>query len=535
MDRADARREELHAGTAVSPPGRATRIARWTAFGTTLLFAVYVAARLRGLPPAWRSTGRLVAAIAVVVWYYLTYRIVKHVATALSLVALVTAGASAQTSLSIYSDGRVVVRRTVAQALSKGSNRVTIALENVDPATVFSPDSALTVVSVTLRRASDRAAALESAEGQTLSFVRGKGDTVRATVVRGNPPQYRLPDGRMLLVEPGEPLFPAELVRSTSEASLVLEASKARPAAELAYLAEGARWSATYQVLLAGGGGTALVSGNATVASQGLDADSAAVQLVAGTINRARSAPPGPSPIMARQMVAVEGTAPAEEAVGETHVYALPGRMSLAPGVSVTIALFPRTSVAATQEYVVSGALPFRGYLPTGAAGSQAEPNRVPVEVWYTLKRARGTPFGDRPLPGGVIQLYQADSAGRAQLLGEASSAHQAPGRDVRVQAGAAFDLTAERVQTDYAQEQIPPPRKGLAPRQRVTASYRVTISNAKATPVAVSVREVRAGVWSIVTSSVPAEKISATEMRFRVTVPAEGEATLTYTVQVDL
>src|SRR5207253_4036135 len=182
----------------------------------------------------------------------------------------------------------------------------------------------------------------------------------------------------------------------------------------------------------------------------------------------------------------VSATAATEEAVGETHVYQLPGRLSLQPGVPVTVALFPRAGVAYAREFVVPGALPWRGFF----GQAPAEPNRVPVQVWYTLKRARGTPFGDWPLPGGRVQLYQPDSAGRVQLVGEARSDHTAPGRDLRVQSGDAFDVTAERVQTDYNQEQLAPPRRGLPPRQRVTAAYRVMITNAKPEAVTVDVRE---------------------------------------------
>ena len=94
--------------------------------------------------------------------------------------------------------------------------------------------------------------------------------------------------------------------------------------------------------------------------------------------------------------------------------------------------------------------------------------------------------------------------------------------------------VSAERVQTDYTQEQIPPVRRGLPAKQRFTAAYRVTIHNAKPVAVTVDVREARAGPWAVVASSIPHEKLSATEVRFRVTVPAKGEATLTYTVQVD-
>jgi hypothetical protein len=73
-----------------------------------------------------------------------------------------------------------------------------------------------------------------------------------------------------------------------------------------------------------------------------------------------------------------------------------------------------------------------------------------------------------------------------------------------------------------------------MAPRQRITASYRVTISNAKPAAVTVDVREARSGVWRVTESSVGPEKLSATEVRFRVPVPANGDATLTYTVQAE-
>jgi len=456
-----------------------------------------------------------------------------------SVVLAIAAGVmplAGQTSLSIYSDGRVVVRRTLPQPLQKGRNTLTLRLEGLDGASLFSPDTAVAIVSAVVRPPTDHVAGLAAAAGQTLSFIRtraaGGADTVRATVVRSDPPQYRLPDGRYLLSSPGEPLFPAELVRIAPEAALALEATQTRPRTELAYVADGAaRWEAVYQVMLLGA--RCQVSGTATIASQSLRADSAEVQLVAGTISRARAASHAQIAIRGytRLAAAEEGpAAPSEESVGETHVYQLPGKLSLEPGTPTTTALFPRSAAAYTQELIVPGALPWRGF-PGQAA---ADENRVPVQVWYTLKRGRGTPFGERPLPGGTVQLYQADSAGRLQLVGEARSDHTAPGRDLRVQSGDAFDVTAERVQTDYTQEQLAPPKRGMTARQRITAAYRVTISNAKAAAVTVDVREARFGVWRVTESSVPAEKISATEVRFRVQVPTNGDATLTYTVQAE-
>jgi hypothetical protein len=451
-----------------------------------------------------------------------------------ALVVALPTTSPAQTSLSIYRDGRVVVRRTLPQALQQGRNAFTVRLDGLDPASLFSPDTAVSVLSAKARYPSTRDAALQSAVGQTLSFLRsafGRTDTVRATVLRVDPPQYRLADGRLLLEVPGDPMFPAELVRTYAEAEVVLEASRARPRTELAYESDGVIWEALYQVILSGA--RAQVSATATLTSNDFRFDSAEVQLVAGSIRETRAK------YVAADAVAAQAAGIAlrrgveeqtsEEAVGETHVYQLPGRLTIEPHVRASTALFPRSSAPVVQELIVPGVLPWRGWM-----GQNPEPDRVPVQVWYTIKRAAKTPFGDRPLPAGTVQLYQADSSGRVQLIGEASNDHTAPGRDLRLQSGDAFDITAERVQTDFNQEQIPPARKGLPVRQRVTAAYRVTITNAKSEAVTVDVREAHFGSWKIIESSVPAEKLSSTESRFRAQVPAGGEATLTYTVQVE-
>lgn len=455
----------------------------------------------------------------------------KTVVTVLLALAVAPKHLSSQTSLSIYSDGRVVVRKTLSQSLQKGSNPLTLQIDGLDPATLFSPDTSVTVTGVTVRYPTGLSEAMTRAVGRTLSFVRAKGDTIPASVIRVDPPQYRLADGRLLLAQPGEPLIPADLVRSTTEVSVALDATRSRPSTQLAYVAQGITWEATYQAVI--GSAQATIGGAATVTSQAIRADSADIQLVAGTINRTRYAEPKVFGGVRADMVAAraaEAPMPAEQSVGETHVYTLPTRLSLEPGVPITTALFPRATTSVTQEFVVPGVLPWRGWI----GQTPSDPDGVPVQVWYTFKRARGSAFGDRPLPGGTMQLYQPDSSGRVQLIGEATIGHTPSGKDVRVQSGDAFDVTAERVQTDYNQEQLAPLKRGFPVRQRVTASYRVTVTNAKPAAVTVDVRESHFGDWRVTESSVPAEKLSSTETRFRLSVPAGAQAVLTYTVQVE-
>src|SRR2546426_1126153 len=202
----------------------------------------------------------------------------------------------------------------------------------------------------------------------------GERDTSRPPGVRAGPPQSRLGDGRFRLAPPGTPLFPAELVRSEPQVTLALEASRSRPRTEIAYSAAGASWEAVYQIVLADG--KASVSGAATVRSQAVRADSAEVQLVAGSIARARSPQPLRGMITAQAVLAEDAVSASEQAVGETHVYQIPGRVTLEPGVPVTTALFPRAATPYVQELIVPGALPWRGVF--GAA--PAPPGPVPVQ-----------------------------------------------------------------------------------------------------------------------------------------------------------
>jgi hypothetical protein len=215
--------------------------------------------------------------------------------------------------------------------------------------------------------------------------------------------------------------------------------------------------------------------------------------------------------------------APAEQQqLGEAHLYTLPGRISLEPGVTSSVALFEPATAPWERAYVVRGQIPWYGMLPQYGN----DENTVPVAVIYTLKRTPKTPFGDLPIPGGTFRIYEADSAGRQQLIGESGAPHTAPGQDLRLPAGSAFDLTAKRVQMSYSQR-----RDSL--RTTAIADYRVTITSAKDSAVTVEVLEERQGDWAILSSSLPAEKVSSTRQRFRVRVPAQGTAVLIYRVRV--
>jgi hypothetical protein len=427
---------------------------------------------------------------------------------------------TAQTSLTIYNDGRVLVRRTIPATVAEGSSTIQLPLGELDPGTLFSLDSSVVIRTATYDGAVDEASILRRAIGRTLKFGMGK-DTVNVVVLGVDPPRFRLPDGTISFHLPGMPLYPADLVVIDPTVSLNLSSSIRRNALNLGYFTPGASWQANYEVILSRTG-RARVQGDATISVERLRAEEAEVQLLAGSVSRAGKLM---DQVETRQMMVaareMDASAPSEQQVGEFHLYTLGGKHTLLPGITSSIALFDPIEAGYERVLVVRGAIPWYGILP-----QFPDPQDVPVEVSYTVKRPRKTSFGDRPLPGGIARLYEPDSTGRLQLIGEAGLDHTPAGEDLRLGAGNAFDVTAKRVQTTYTTR-----RDSL--RTWATADYSVTITNAKDSAVTVEVLEQRPGEWTVLSSSVPAEKLSSTTTRFRVIVPAQGERVLTYRVRV--
>lgn len=440
---------------------------------------------------------------------------------ALVAALLPAAPLAAQTSLTIYQDGRILARRTLPMAVPQGTSQHRLALGPLDPGTVFALDPAITVLGSQFDAAVDDQNTMRRAVGRRITFRHPtSGDTVGALVLGVDPERFQLAGGAVTFARPGQPLYPADLVLLDPTLILSLRSAGSRPTLGLGWFTGGGSWQANYQVML--DGANARVAGHATLQAGPLSLDSAEVQLLAGAVGRAGQPMfrAGRAEGVVMAMEAPMDVASSEQ-VGEVYLYTIPGRLALRPGVATTAALFDPVTAPAERILTVPSSLPYRGAL--GQVGDMGE---VPVAVTYVIRRPARSTFGDRPVPAGVVRVYQRDEAGRPQLVGEGAVRHTAPGQDLRVDAGSAFDLTARRVQVEYVTR-----REGV--RTVAVADYRVTIANAKDTAVTVDVLEERAGEWRVVESSAPAERVSSTRTRFRVTVPAGGEAGLTYRLEV--
>jgi hypothetical protein len=430
-----------------------------------------------------------------------------------------------QTSLTIYNDGRVFARRSLPVAVPKGESTQRVTPGSLDPGSLLALDSGITILDARYDSVAGEPNVLRRSLGRTFTF-QSQGFPsipVAATLVGVDPERWRLTDGTVLFQRPGQIRWPEDLTLFEPTLELRLRAAQARPALALGFFTAGAFWRANYQVFL--GGANVRVRGVAVVTSQTLRADSAEIQLLAGSVRREPTlmrnelAAVG---AMQRKVMAPQGAT--EERVEESHVYTLPGRWSLRPGASSVLPVFEETTAPVTREYVVRREPIF------GIYQEVQDPEQVPVQVVYTLARARKTPFGERPLPAGTARLFRPDGEGRLQLVGEATLDHTPAGKELVLRAGNAFDLTARRRQTDFTTTRD---SSAAGIRTRAEATYEVALANATDSAAAVIVEEARGGEWSVLSSSVAADKVSSTVTRFRVPVPARGEAKLTYRIRV--
>jgi hypothetical protein len=132
------------------------------------------------------------------------------------------------------------------------------------------------------------------------------------------------------------------------------------------------------------------------------------------------------------------------------------------------------------------------------------------------------------PMPKGVVRVYKKDSAGNAQFVGEDRIDHTPKNETVRLKLGEAFDVTADKKQTDF---------KRREPTNRASyvfeSAYEIVLRNAKKEAETVVVREPVPGDWVMLEESQRHAKVAAGTAEWRVKVPAEGSTTLRYRVLV--
>ncbi|MBS1766760.1 MAG: DUF4139 domain-containing protein [Acidobacteria bacterium] len=319
------------------------------------------------------------------------------------------------------------------------------------------------------------------------------------------------------------PDVPANLrARPTLVIGLHSPAEKAQTL-ELSYLTGGLSWKADYVANLASDDKTLDLSGWVTLTNQsGIAYPDATLQLVAGDVNRVQ---PPPQYEMLARMSAGVAAAPspkmAEQSLFEYHLYTLDRPTTIAANQTKQVALLSASSVPVTKELVLEG----QPYYYQSSYGDIGDKLKVGVFVSFDNKEANHLGM---PLPKGIIRVYKQDSEGRAQFVGEDNIDHTPKNETVKLKLGESFDVTGHRKQTDYKDLGRDSKRREVS-----ESAYEIRLKNAKKEAATVIVREPIPGDWEMVSSSLPFTKPASGTAEFKVPVPAEGEAVLTYRVRV--
>jgi hypothetical protein len=313
---------------------------------------------------------------------------------------------------------------------------------------------------------------------------------------------------------------PANL-RDKPTLSMLLNSGQAgEQGMELSYLTGGLSWKADYVAELNAHEDAMDLNGWVTLTNtSGTAYRDARLQLVAGEVNRVQQE------FMNRglrdNMMPMAAAAPKmqEESLLDYHLYTLERATTILDNQTKQVALMSAQKVPVSKEYVLEGG----GYYYQGQYGDLGTKLKPAVFMQFDNK---GGQMGI-PLPKGIVRVYKKDSAGRAQFVGEDRIDHTARNETVRLKLGEAFDITADKKQTDY-QKIAGASRGGV-----YETAYQIEIRNTKREPVTVKVVEPMPGDWQMVSESLAHEKATAHTAVWRVSVPTDGKTVLTWRVRV--
>jgi len=325
---------------------------------------------------------------------------------------------------------------------------------------------------------------------------------------------------------PGRIVYDGVPANLRDRPTLVTELNSARAGVqtvELSYLSAGLAWKADYVAELNAADSALDLNGWVTLTNtSGTAYPNARLQLVAGDVNRVRDElrfAAKAAGMAVRE--APSARAMTQESLFEYHLYTLQRPTTIADNQTKQVALLGASGVPVAKELVLQGS----DYYYRSSVGGIGQ--KIKVGVFVQFENRESSHLG-MPMPKGVVRVYKKDSAGNAQFIGEDAIDHTPKNENVRLKLGEAFDVTADKKQTDFKR------RDTYSPWSYVHESaYEIVLKNAKKESVTVIVREPVPGDWSMLEQSHKHAKAASGTAEWKISVPAEGSATLKYRVLV--
>lgn len=354
---------------------------------------------------------------------------------------------------------------------------------------------------------------VEQQAGERTVYFRGK-------LLQGSPQLFIEDENRVRFVNQySSIIFPTEsgIAAGNSIRWVVASKDEGEENISYSYKTSGINWSASYDVYYDDSAETARLEGWAEVNnSTNIDINDSAIKLVAGQINEVTTAKV--AMMAAREFAAAPamdmagsssgGAAFQNQEFSDYQMYTIDRKIDLKPYSFKKIKLFAdKLQVKPEKQYVYEG-----------------WENRKNAGIELKFKNSEENGLGI-PLPGGRYSVYSKSQDGAFELAGQDISSHAAKDAEVKLKIGKAFDITVEREQIDQSNDQN---------RRVGTYKIRTEFSNAKDKDIKVLAKEMiqTGGKWQITNSTISYDKHSATEVWFDVTIPANGQSVVEYTVE---
>jgi hypothetical protein len=442
-------------------------------------------------------------------------------------------------ALTIYNQDLALVRDHRALTLKSGLNnvRITDVAAQIDPTSVHfqsltDPEGTsvleqnyeydLVNTRKLMQRYLDQRIAMVTADGTVYSgtLLSGDGNIILAS-----------PNGSVTVVNQSRvqefkfPKLPEGLITRPTLLWQLSATKAGKHDVEINYLTGGMSWQANYVALVSEDDKQMDLNGWVTINNRsGATFKDADLKLIAGNVRKVKQA------LTEKTRVAMEAAVPTatpqftERGFFEYHLYTLQRPTTLKNDSTKQIEFTTATGVPVEKIYIYDGSqfryVPGRGPITTADLGFSGN-KRVNVLLEFKNEKKAGLGI---PLPKGVVRVYKEDADGSSQFIGEDRIDHTPKDETIRLHVGDAFDIVGERKQTDF---------RKLSDRL-LEESFEITLRNHKETAVTVRVVEhlYRWSDWEIVKESQKHTKSDSNTIVYKVRVPANGEAKVSYTVR---
>ena len=433
-------------------------------------------------------------------------------------------------AVAIYNDGHGLIWDRRAALLVSGINRVAfgeVSRQMLPSSVMIMSEAGVRLVDFTFDSTLlTQQALLRHFVGKTVGLVRMHPTTGEETVETANLLSVAEKPivnhrGRIEAVDPGRLVFneaPQHLRPQPTLVATMECGESGRRDISLGYSTRGLSWSADYIALWNEQAKQLELTGRAALSNtSGAGFPEAELSLIAGSVNREED-PQMPPVAFARiaPMMAEPKSILTREPFADRHLYKVPGRVSLDDQQIKQIVLFPPTLLPVEREYVSEGGI--------AMDRQTGEPRATHPHVRLNFRNAPRAKAG-RPMPAGIVRVYAEGEAAPPWLVGEDRIEHTPEGERVSLNLGEAFDVSVLRRQTDFARSGLP---EGVS-----ESAWAIEARNASDQPAMIRLVEVVPGDWTILAESAPHEKETANRLVWRLQVPANGVAQLTYRVRV--